>query len=67
MAIVGLDAFNGIWEAFDAMLDELRGRIRIVFFEGFQVPKATVFVDEGILVIVAAVFFRILDSSTNQA
>ena len=62
-----MDAFNGIWEAINTMLDELRRRVRIVFFEGFQIPKTTVFVDEGILVIVAAVLFRVLDSSADQA
>ena len=62
-----MDAFNGIWEAINTMLDELRRRVRIVFFEGFQIPSSTVFVDEGILVIVAAVLFRVLDSSADQA
>ena len=66
-AVVRLDAFNGIWEAFNTMLDELRRRIGIMLFEGFQIPKAAVFVDESILVIVTAVLFRIFDSTADQA
>ena len=46
-AIVRLDAFNRIREFLYAMADKLCGRIRTVFFEGLQIPKAAVFVDES--------------------
>ena len=66
-AVVGLDTLNSIREAFHAVLNELRGRIGIMLFEGFQVTKTAVFINEGVLVIIAAILFGILDGSSNQA
>ena len=65
-SVVGLDAFDGKREAFHAVLDEFRGRIGAVFFEGFQITKATVFVDEGVLVIITAVFLGLFGGSADQ-
>ena len=66
-AVVGLDTFNSIWKAFHTMLNELRRRIRVVFIEGFQVTKTAVFINECVLVVIAAILFGILDGSSNQA
>ena len=38
-----------------------------MFFEGFKIAKTTVFIDEGVLEVIAAILFGILDSSSNQA
>ncbi len=66
-AIVCLDALNSIRKAFHTMLNELRGRIRIMLFEGFQVTKTAVFINECVLVVIAAVLFSILNGITDQA
>ena len=64
--VVGLDTFDGKREAFHAVLDEFRGRIGAVFFEGFQIAKAAVFVDEGVLVIITAVFLGLFGGSADK-
>ena len=38
-----------------------------MFFEGFQIAKATIFINESVLVIIAAILFGIIDGSSNQA
>ena len=38
-----------------------------MFFEGFQIAKATIFINESVLVIIAAILFGIFDGSSNQA
>ena len=65
-AVVGLDTFDGKREAFHTVLDELRGRVGVVFFEGLQIAKAAVFVDEGVLVIITAVFLGLFGGSAGQ-
>ena len=66
-AIVRLNTLDGVREAFHTMLDELRGRIRTVLFEGFQLTKTAVFINECVLVIIAAVLLGILNGSSDQA
>ena len=66
-AVVRLDAFNGIGEALDTVLYEFRRRVGVVLLERFKVTEAAVFIDEGILVVVAAILFGILNSSADQA
>ena len=38
-----------------------------MLFEGFQVTKAAVFINESVLVVISAVLFGIFDRSSNQA
>ena len=38
-----------------------------MFFEGFKIAKTAVFINEGVLVVIAAVLLSILDGSSNQA
>ena len=38
-----------------------------MLFEGFQIAKAAVFIKEGVLVVITAVLFGILDGSSDQA
>ena len=66
-AIISLDTFNGIGKAFHTVLDELRGRIRAVFFKGFQIAKTAIFVNEGVLIIIPAVLLGLLGSNAYQA
>ena len=65
--VVRLDTLNSIGEAFHTVRNELRGRKGIMLFEGFQVTKTAVFINEGVLVVIAAILFGILDGSSNQA
>ncbi len=48
------------------MLNELRGRIRVVFFKGLQITESAVFVNESILVIISSVFLCFLGSGADQ-
>lgn len=64
--VIGLDAFNGKGKALYAVLDELGRRIRVVFFKGFQITEAAIFVKESILVIISAVFLGLLGGSADQ-
>ena len=66
-AVVRLDAFDGIWKAIYTVFNEFGRRIRIVLFEGFQIAKAAVFINECVLIVIATILFRILDSCSNQA
>lgn len=59
--------FYSIREPLCATLDELGRRIGTVFFEGFQITETIVFINERVLVIIAAVFFCILCRSAYQA
>ena len=61
-AVVRLDALNGEGKLLHAMTDKLGGRIGAVLFEGFEIAKAAVFVNEGELV-VAAVELRFADKA----
>ena len=57
----------GIREPLYTVLYEYRRRVRIVIFEGFEIAEAAVFVDESILVIVAAVLRRVIHRISDQA
>ena len=65
-AIVRLYALDHIRELLHAMPDELCGGIGTMLFEGFQVTEPTVFVEEGILVIIASVFCCIIHRIAHQ-
>ena len=65
-AIVRLDALNSIRKAFHTMLNELRGRIRIVLFESFQITKTAVFINESVLVIITAILFGISTAAPTR-
>ena len=66
-AVIRLDALNGIGKLLHAMPNELGRRVRIVLFKSFQITKAAVFVDESILVIIAAVLRRVIHRISDQA
>ena len=65
-AIVGLDTLNGKGKALYAMENKLSGRVGAVFLEGFQIAKTAIFVQESILVIIAAVLFGVFHCSAHQ-
>ncbi len=54
VVVEGIELVVGIRETLCTVLYEYRRRVRIVIFEGFQVTKAAVFINEGTLAITAA-------------
>ncbi len=66
-AVIRLNAFNHVRKLLHAMPDKHGGGIGIVVLEGLQVTEATVFINESVLVIEAAVLSCITYCIASQA
>lgn len=66
-AVVGLDTFDFVREALDTVANKFRRSVCIMLFECLQIAETAVLVQEGVLVVVTAIFFRFFSCSADQA